>query len=153
MKLSSVLLSSVLLVLLNQTNDFEWFVRQMVVRSLHEIVQQVIDSEDDVSRALSAAERFSHDYGWCVCGCLSVCVSVCLCVCVSVGVLLFSCLQCDSTRAQYMLQQVCVSITHCYHVRKDHSLLIGLQWELVVFALVVLGFGLAQQILFLGRAS
>ena len=145
MKLSSVLLSSVLLLLSNQTNDFEWFVRQMVVRSLHEIVQQVIDSEDDVSRALSAAERFSHDYGWCVCGCLSVCVSV--------GVLLFSCLQCDSTRAQYMLQQVCVSITHCYHVRKDHSLLIGLQWELVVFALVVLGFGLAQQILFLGRAS
>jgi len=85
--------------------------------------------------------------------CVGVCLSVCLSVCVSVGVLLFSCLQCDSTRAQYMLQQVCVSITQCYHVRKDHSLLIGLQWELVVFALVVLGFGLAQQILFLGRAS
>jgi len=35
----------------------------MVVRSLHEVVQQVVDSEGDVARALYAVEQFSHDAG------------------------------------------------------------------------------------------
>jgi len=35
----------------------------MVVRSLHEVIQQVIDCWEDVSHALSAVERFSHDIG------------------------------------------------------------------------------------------
>ena len=35
----------------------------MVVRSLHEVVQQVVDSQGDIARALSAAEQFSHDSG------------------------------------------------------------------------------------------
>ena len=38
-------------------------VRQMVVRSLHEVVQQVVDSQGDIARALCAAEQFSHDSG------------------------------------------------------------------------------------------
>jgi len=34
------------------------------VRSLHEVVQQLIESSlDDVERALSAVVRFSHDPG------------------------------------------------------------------------------------------
>lgn len=36
----------------------------MVVRSLHEVIQQVVDSQGDVSRALYAVERFSHDSGF-----------------------------------------------------------------------------------------
>jgi len=35
----------------------------MVVRSLHEVVQQVVDSQGDIARALCAAEQFSHDSG------------------------------------------------------------------------------------------
>lgn len=34
-----------------------------MVRGLHEVVQQAVDSETDVARALSAAEQFSHDSG------------------------------------------------------------------------------------------
>ena len=37
--------------------------RQMVLHSLHEVIQQVIDSQDDIVRALCAIERFSHDSG------------------------------------------------------------------------------------------
>jgi len=42
---------------------FSCIVRQMVVRSLHEVIQQVIDSDYDIARALYAVERFSHDSG------------------------------------------------------------------------------------------
>ena len=36
----------------------------MVVRSLHEVIQQVVDSQGDIARALYAVERFSHDPGF-----------------------------------------------------------------------------------------
>jgi len=45
-------------------NDiFLCIVRQMVLHSLHEVIQQVIDSQRDIVRALCAVERFSHDSG------------------------------------------------------------------------------------------
>jgi len=37
--------------------------RQMVLHSLHEVIEQVIDTDGDIARALCAVERFSYDPG------------------------------------------------------------------------------------------
>jgi len=51
------------LILLVESDICSCVIRQMVVRSLHEVVQQVVDFQGDIARALCAAEQFSHDSG------------------------------------------------------------------------------------------